>query len=337
VIASCYDLNQRSCLDNITLDQWNNHNDVEVFYLTTAQQTFFFIKKLISERTPDVIYLNGMYSLPFVIFPIIIWKWSLNKNIKLILAPRGMLQEGALKLKPLKKKLFLTIFKSFGLHKDIEWHATDDQEYFDIQNIFGHDTDILAAPNIPKRPVGITPIQKNPGQLRLVFLSVISEKKNLHLAIKWLNNLGLPITFDIYGPIKDEKYWKQCQQMFNANAVVNISYKGDIHPDKVQAVFSKYHALLLPTGGENFGHAIYECLSVGRPVIISDKTPWNNINKCRAGFSYPLQQENNFKGAIRELYSMDKVEFEMLCANAYSIANKYWDEDAFEKAYARLF
>ena len=36
-------------------------------------------------------------------------------------------------------------------------------------------------------------------------------------------------------------------------------------------------AFLLPTGGENFGHAIFEALSCGVPALISDRTPWRDL------------------------------------------------------------
>ena len=32
----------------------------------------------------------------------------------------------------------------------------------------------------------------------------------------------------------------------------------------------------MPTKGENFGHGIYGCLSVGLPVVISNQTPWQD-------------------------------------------------------------
>ena len=34
---------------------------------------------------------------------------------------------------------------------------------------------------------------------------------------------------------------------------------------------------LLPTGGENFGHAIFEALACGVPALISDQTPWRGL------------------------------------------------------------
>jgi hypothetical protein len=34
---------------------------------------------------------------------------------------------------------------------------------------------------------------------------------------------------------------------------------------------------MLLSGGENFSHSIYEALASGRPLIISDATPWSGM------------------------------------------------------------
>jgi glycosyltransferase involved in cell wall biosynthesis len=42
----------------------------------------------------------------------------------------------------------------------------------------------------------------------------------------------------------------------------------------VPGVFRQYDLFVFPTRGENFGHVIIESLSVGTPVLLSDRTPW---------------------------------------------------------------
>ena len=48
---------------------------------------------------------------------------------------------------------------------------------------------------------------------------------------------------------------------------------------------------VLPTKTENFGHAIYESMACGLPVLISDKTPWHNLEKNKAGFDLSLIED----------------------------------------------
>lgn len=44
----------------------------------------------------------------------------------------------------------------------------------------------------------------------------------------------------------------------------------------------------MPTFNENYGHAIVESFVAGLPVVISDRTPWRNLEKINAGWDIPL-------------------------------------------------
>ncbi len=340
VICSGYELDEmKSQLSEIKLSHWNNIIGTQTYYLNKNEHTFKKIKMLISESSADTIYLNGLFSLPFVVYPLLVWKIYFTKQKKLILSPRGMLQEGALKVKPFKKTLFVNGLKLLGLFQNISWHATDIQEAEDIRRHFGNNSCISIAPNIPKRPIDILkPIEKKAAGLRLVYLSLIVAKKNLHLALQLIKDLGLPLTFDIYGPVKDKKYWNDCLVLIESMpSDISVKYMGDVKPALVQGVFSNYHALFLPTNGENFGHAIYECLSVGRPVIISDTTPWRDLEKQHAGFDIAVNNRRNYKEAITSLYNMDHSRYEKLCECAYNLASEYWNNNDFESAYMKMF
>ena len=47
--------------------------------------------------------------------------------------------------------------------------------------------------------------------------------------------------------------------------------------EKEKKYFGNNDFLILPTKGENFGHVIAESLSASLPVIISQNTPWRNL------------------------------------------------------------
>ncbi len=340
VLTTAYDLGESEPLEGITTGRAVAHPEANVRYLTAAELKYGSIKKLVANSDVRNIYVNGMYSLPFVIYPWLVWKAGLQGRVKFIVSPRGMLQEGALKVKSFKKKLFINMLRSARLQKNITWHATDAQESEDIKNIFGRESKVVIAPNVPKQPLD-TPalITKQSGALNLVYLSLISEKKNLHLALQILKETNLPVVFDIYGPVKDAAYWAQCQSVIKEmeGSNIRVAYKGDVTPDKVQATLSRYHALFLPTKGENFGHAIYEALSVGRPVIITTETPWKGLQAKKAGFDISLQNMQAFKTAIDELYMADEVAYANWVNGAHKQALAYWQENDFWAAYKPLF
>ena len=53
--------------------------------------------------------------------------------------------------------------------------------------------------------------EKEKNKLKILFISVISPKKNLIYVIETLNKVKGDFTLDIYGPVKDEQYWRECK------------------------------------------------------------------------------------------------------------------------------
>jgi hypothetical protein len=45
----------------------------------------------------------------------------------------------------------------------------------------------------------------------------------------------------------------------------------------------------MPTTHENYGHAIIESWGFGRPVLLSDKTPWRDLQEKGLGHCTPLK------------------------------------------------
>ena len=75
-------------------------------------------------------------------------------------------------------------------------------------------------------------------------------------------------------------------------------YKGSVQPEEVIETFEKYDIFLFPTKGENFGHVIYEAL-VGRCIpIISNTTPWLDLEKNHCGMVCNLNDIDMFRRTI---------------------------------------
>ncbi len=183
VVTSGHDLNTSDKLQGIKTNVWSeiflpqSASPVDIWYGGINQPSKqSFIRRLQSIK-PSVVYLNGMFSFRFVIIPLL----SIKKaKIKLVLCPRGMLQSGALAGKSFKKRLYLSALKISGLVRNITWHATNKEEEEDIKRIFGKRSNVIVAGNIPKKPLAsINSSTKIPGHLKLIYLSLITEKKNL--------------------------------------------------------------------------------------------------------------------------------------------------------------
>ncbi len=99
----------------------------------------------------------------------------------------------------------------------------------------------------------------------------------------------------------------------------------------------QHHAYILPTQGENFGHSIYEALINGLPVIISDQTPWRNLEREAIGFDIALQDKRAFIKAIATLCEFDQTAFDNMTAKSLSYINRKLDLEKIKSHYIHLF
>ena len=66
----------------------------------------------------------------------------------------------------------------------------------------------------------------------------------------------------------------------------------------------------MPTLGENYGHAIFEAMTTGVPVMISDQTPWRNLEQMKVGWDIPLQMKDKFREAITQAAGWNQEEYD---------------------------
>lgn len=338
VFTSAFDLNESTMLKGIQTDVWDKiklpliDEEISVWYAGKGKMLKTDVQKSIRMADPDFIYLNGMFSYRFVLIPLLC-----IKKIKIVICPRGMLQKGALAGKKIKKKIYLNFLKISGLCKKVIWHATNEEEGNDIKKYFGKNATIVTVGNIPKKPVNEVKYKlKNVGEVNLIYLSLISEKKNLLQVIDIISKLNEQISLDIYGPIKDKIYWEKCQKLINKSNG-KVVFKGDVVSEKVQELFSKYHALILLTKGENFGHALYECLSVGRPIITSYFTPWNDLINKKAGWNVDISNTESIERTLISLKNMEQSSYDLFCNGAYLLANEYFNNGFDILNYKKIF
>lgn len=341
VLCSAFDLGESKPYNHITLNQWNtvhlpgSTRSIEVYYAAGGPSVRKMMQ-IMREARPDCIYLNIIYSFRFFLLPLVI-KRMIVPAARIVVCPRGLLQRGALVLKPGKKKMYLRLLRHSTLLKDAVWHATNDEEATDIRQNLRLTGRVVEAPNIPRAPLpDITIPAKEVNSLRLVYLSLITEKKNLLGLLKLLDSLELPIALDIYGPVKDHNYWKECQPLIERLSP-RVQYKGEVQPQDVQSVISQYHAFALLTTGENFGHALFEALGAGRPLITSHRTPWNNLHEQSAGVNIDIDNQQDGTSKLLFMAAMSQDEYRGYCLGASKLARKFFSQLNASAVYHPLF
>lgn len=285
--------------------------------------------RILRQIDPDVVFINGIFNVVTTI-PGLLWSKLLRKRT--IISPRGMLQTWGLERNQLTKKMFLAGLRLM-LKRNEQWHATDENEVQDIKRIFGSEQNIHVASNIPRALSAYTDLAYPAanGKIRLVFLSLINPNKNLHLVIDAVNRLSSNFTLDIFGPIIDKKYWELCLGKISDTST--IQYKGAVPPWKVPVLLAGYHFFILPTQGENFGHAIFDALASGVPVIISKNTPWHDIEIKHAGFYLDLANDDPVIEILQKLFVLDSESYRKLRKGSLSYAQDYWDHKDYRSEY----
>ncbi len=331
LISSVKDIDGSDSTESILPDQWNSGpNGEHVFY--TSVISWAVVGRLLNEIRPHVIYVNGIFNINTTL-PALYYGKRLKS--KIIISPRGMLQAWGLERNKWKKRIFLRMLYLF-LGRQEEWHATDTQEKEDILRYFGERQIVHVASNIPRATSALhaLPLDRR-GPVKLVFLSLINPNKNLHLVLEALHQFS-PDQFSlaIYGPVIDKEYWSACKQKMKD--LPAVSYMGPLLPWEVPLQLQQYHFFILPTQGENFGHAIFDSLSAGVPVAISKNTPWMHIDEKKAGFYFNTITREAIAGALSAMADLPEGVYSQYRSNALEYAADYWQEKQYKKEYSFL-
>ncbi|MFN9112088.1 MAG: glycosyltransferase, partial [Bacteroidota bacterium] len=261
-----------------------------------------------------------------------------NPNVKIILSPRGMLHPGALSQKRFKKKIYLEFLKISGLPKLIHWHATDVHEAEFIKKQFG-DVPLSIAGNFPKLSGILSSPPKQPGSMIMGTLALISPMKNHLEILTSLKHITSNVIWHIYGPVKDQQYWNECMHLINLLPKnIQVVYHGAVEPARVHKLFEQIHLYIQPSKSENFGHAIIEALSAGKPVITTNTTPFTNLNEYKAGYTVAINQlESELINAIGQFSKMGSDEFSTYQKGAVHFANSFVNVEKLKAQYRTMF
>lgn len=308
IVTHNHDLNDKKPYSEIETGTWISRSNCKVMYVPNRQYSKKTFESVILNLHPEVLYLQGLFQ--ECIIPCL--QLAKKHNIKVLIAPRGELCAGAFR-KKYKKIPYILYLRISGLLKNVVFQSTSGEETEAIAHyLVKENNKIHYLTNIPSLPPeNYQHEMKKKGQAKIVFLSRVHPKKNLLSAIKFLGNINGNITFDIYGPLEDADYWKECKNAISSlPSNVKVKYCGLVSHDTVHNVFSKYDVFLFPTLSENYGHVIAESLFAGTPVIISNQTPWTDLEENGAGWALALDNTIDFIDAIQSVVEWDDIDFE---------------------------
>ncbi len=159
----------------------------------------------------------------------------------------------------------------------------------------------------------------------MIFVSRIVAKKNLDYLLECIDKVPAPykVHLEVWGDIGEPEYGEKCKQLIAELKNATAEYKGFIQHSDVFNQLQNSHLYTLLTHGENFGHSIYESFAVGRPVLISDATPWKNLYEKGVGWNLTLQPQEEIIKALIEAANWTQEQFEVICDNSLYFADNY--------------
>lgn len=323
IVTSDRDLLDVQAYPSINQNVWSTVMAAHVYYLSPKRRLLQLLKVI--RNTPhEILYLNSFFDPIFSIFPLISEWFGFGAGKIIVLAPRGEFSEGALKIKPFKKKVYIRVASLLGLYSKVIWHASSEFEADDIRRVITcENLQINVASDLAlQNDDQLDEWQKKVGELRICFISRISPKKNLHFALKVLAMLNEKITFHIYGPVEDKEYWNYCLSIINNinQKNIDISYEGAVNHADVNKVFACYDLFFFPTLGENFGHVILESMLSGTPVLISNTSIWRNLQIEGVGWDLSLNNMEAFCEVIKQLLKLLPADYDNLRKNTKKYA-----------------
>ncbi|MCB0760756.1 MAG: glycosyltransferase family 4 protein, partial [Flavobacteriales bacterium] len=175
-------------------------------------------------------------------------------------------------------------------------------------------------------------------ELVIITVARISPEKNTLGAIRFLQGIDpgtCRITWHLYGTHTDPDYYRQCKEAASG-IPINVQFHGEIEHSAIRGVLERGHVMYMPTLGENYGHSIVEAFVSGTPVLISDKTPWIDLESKKAGWDISLDSAG-FGKIIEQLVTMSPEEYSEFCHGAFNLGKQIANNpDHLEQNY-RLF
>lgn len=288
------------------------------------------LKKIV--RNGDIIHNHGLWRMPNI-YPLSTKK---DKDIKIIVSPRGSLSQAALSISKYKKYIFSNLFQQNELLKKCDgFHATSIKEKDEIRKL-GYKQPIAIIPNGIDMPLKAKS-NFNQKKIKYLFLGRIHPIKGLDLLIRtWAKIDNKNISLDICGYSEDLNYYKYLKNITNKLNIKNITFSGSVSGESKKQKFIENDIFILPSKSENFGIVIAEAMSYGLPVITTNNTPWEIIKKNNYGWIINLNNDEIYS-AILSATNLDTDNLKKMGSNGRDYIKNYFSWESLEKDYHILY
>jgi glycosyltransferase involved in cell wall biosynthesis len=148
------------------------------------------------------------------------------------------------------------------------------------------------------------------GKLRLMFMGRLAPKKGVENLLLAVAKLDMPISLDVYGTGTA----KQGGQNYSDGLVTlatnlgllgnKVRFKGHVDGKAKSCAFLNADVCVIPSYSESFCMVVVEALSMGMPVIVSNRLAWNAVENHGCGLVV-ANDPDSLANAIRQISAKD--------------------------------
>ena len=256
-------------------------------------------------RDADILHSNGLWNMPSV-YP----GWAVRgTRCKLVVAPRGTLATWALRKGWLKKKIFGLLFQNQVLRRADMFHATSEKEYEEIR-ARGYRQPVAIVPIGMDLPdvmrSRVERVDRVEGNRKVVFFGRLHKVKGVDRLVRaWGEVVREGWELLIAGP--DRGMLEELKSIVAERKLPRVSFVGEINGHAKYEFLADADIYVLPSDTENFGITVAEALASGTPVIASQGTPWEGLEREKCGRWVPIGVEP-LAAALKEMMAMGDAE-----------------------------
>ncbi len=253
----------------------------------------------------EILHNNGLW-----MFPNVYSGWAVRgTKCKLVMAPRGSLAVWSLMRSYWVKKAFGFLFQNAVLRRTDMWHATSAKEYEEIR-AQGYQQPVAIVPigmDLPEvEPRKARKARNGEEERRVVFFGRLHKVKGVdRLLLAWEEVAQDGWELVIAGP--DCGMLEELKSIVAERKLPRVSFVGEINGPAKYEFLADADIYVLPSDTENFGITVAEALASGTPVIASQGTPWEGLEREKCGRWVPIGVEP-LAAALKEMMAMNDAE-----------------------------
>jgi glycosyltransferase involved in cell wall biosynthesis len=272
----------------------------------------------------DLVHIHGLWHRP---------GWDAARiarahDIPYVISPRGMLEQAALAVHPLRKRIAWRAVEQRNVRGASWLHATSAAEASTLSNAAfgpatvlapnGVDTDALRStdPSATFRRFNL-----REGRKFVLYLGRVHPIKRLDLLAEAMGRRRGPRTAVVVAGPDDGGYRAVVAPRF-AKAGVDVVWTGPVEGQAKADLLTSATVLVMCSDSESFGLSAAEAMAVGVPVVVTQTCPWEQIEDAGAG-RWIAQDADALAAALDEILADDELAKSMGTRGRELIARHY--------------